>query len=80
MQIRFMNYKDYIESNCDVLLGKPVVKGTRITVALVLTRLSEGATVDEIILAYPNLTQIEIQAVLAYAADVASNETLIAAA
>ena len=75
-----MDYKDYIESNADVMLGKPVVKGTRITVALVLRRLSEGATFEDLILAYPNLTLISIRAVLAYASDVASNESLIAAA
>jgi len=75
-----MDYKDYIESNADVMLGKPVIKGTRITVALVLKKLSEGASFEDIILAYPNLTRISISAVLAYAADVASNETLIAAA
>jgi len=40
-----MDYKDYIVSNADVLLGKPVVKGTRITVELILKKLSEGATV-----------------------------------
>ena len=75
-----MDYKDHIESNADVMLGKPVIKGTRITVALVLKKLSEGASVEDIILAYPDLTQISVSAVLAYASDVVSNETLIAAA
>jgi len=74
-----MEYKDYIESNSDVMLGKPVIKGTRITVALVLKKLSEGASAEDIILAYPNLTHVSICAVLAYAADVISNETPIAA-
>ena len=75
-----MDYKDYIESNANVMLGKPVVKGTRITVALILKKLSEGASSEEILSAYPNLTLMSISAVLAYAADVVSNETLIAAA
>ena len=75
-----MDYKDHIESNANVMLGKPVVKGTRITVALILKRLSEGASVEDLILAYPNLTAVSISAVLAYASDVVSNETLIAAA
>lgn len=74
-----MNYKDYLESNADVMLGKPVIKGTRITVELILKKLSEGASVDDIITAYPNLTHNSIKAVLAYASDVVSNETLIAA-
>jgi Uncharacterized conserved protein len=75
-----MNYKDYIESNVEIMLGKPVVKGTRITVALILKRMSEGASADGLIAAYPNLTHASITAVLAYAADVVANETVIAAA
>jgi len=62
------------------MLGKPLVKGTRITVALVLQKMSEGASVEDLILAYPDLTPVSISAVLAYASDVVSNETLIAAA
>ena len=75
-----MDYTEYIGSNADIMLGKPVLKGTRITVALVLQKLSEGATADDIITAYPNLTHSSISAVLAYASDVVSNETIIAAA
>lgn len=75
-----MNYKDYIESNADVMLGKPVVKGTRITVALVLKKLSEGASHENLIAAYPSLTLASISAVLAYASDIVSNETVIPAA
>jgi uncharacterized protein (DUF433 family) len=75
-----MDYKDYIESNAGVMLGKPVVKGTRITVALVLKKLSEGASPEELINAYPNLTPASISAVLAYASDMAANETIIPAA
>lgn len=62
------------------MLGKPVVKGTRITVALILKKLSEGATPEEIVEAYPNLTLASISAVLAYASDMVSNETIIPAA
>ncbi|HEX9512106.1 MAG TPA: DUF433 domain-containing protein [Puia sp.] len=75
-----MDYKDYIESHSDVMLGKPVVKGTRITVGLVLKKLSEGASPEDLIVAYPSLTHTSISAVLAYASDVISNETIIAAA
>jgi uncharacterized protein (DUF433 family) len=75
-----MDYKDYIESNADVMLGKPVIRGTRIAVGWVLKRLSEGASFEDLIVAYPDLTQAAIHAVLAYASDVVSNETVIAAA
>jgi len=75
-----MNYKEYIESNVEVMLGKPVIKGTRLTVALILQKLSEGATAQQLIEAYPALTLTDINAVLAYASDVISNETVIAVA
>ena len=75
-----MLYTDYIESNAGVMLGKPVIKGTRITVALILKKLSEGATQQQLLAAYPGLSVAAINAVLAYASDVISNETVIAVA
>lgn len=75
-----MNYTEYIESNAEIMLGKPVVKGTRIGVSIILKNLSEGATIDDLIAAYPNLTETSIKAVLAYASDVIANETVIAVA
>jgi uncharacterized protein (DUF433 family) len=75
-----MDYKDYIESNADVMLGKPVIRGTRIAVGMVLKKMSEGASADDLIAAYPDLTPASIHAALAYASDVVSNETVIAAA
>lgn len=74
-----MDYREYIESSADVMLGKPVIKGTRIAVGLILKKLSEGASVNDLILAYPGLTHNSINAALAYASDVISNETVIAA-
>jgi uncharacterized protein (DUF433 family) len=58
-----MNYNHFIESKPNILLGKPVVKGTRISVALILKKLSEGASVQDLIKAYPNLTNESIKAV-----------------
>lgn len=75
-----MDYRDHIESRSDVMLGKPIVKGTRITVELILKKLSEGASSEDIISAYPGLTPASISAVLAYASDVVANEILISAA
>lgn len=54
-----MDYRLYIESNPEVMLGKPVIKGTRITAELILQRLSEGATIPQLIEAYPSLKSIE---------------------
>jgi len=75
-----MLYTDYIESHADVMLGKPVIKGTRITVALILKKLSEGGTQQQLLAAYPGLSEAAINAALAYASDVISNETIIAVA
>ena len=57
-----------IEINVDVMLGKPVIKGTRIPVELLIRKLSEGATVEDLLDAYPRLVGADIQAALAYAA------------
>lgn len=58
-----------IEINPEVMLGKPVIRGTRITVELILRKLSDGATDTDLLDAYPKLTREDIRAALAYAAD-----------
>ena len=55
-----MNYSDYIESNPKIMLGKPVIKGTRLTVELIIQKLSQGATHSQLIDAYPSLTEDDI--------------------
>jgi uncharacterized protein (DUF433 family) len=72
-----MEYRDFIESRPDVMLGKPVIKGTRITIELILKKLSEGATVQQLIAGYPLLNQEAILAAISYASDVISTETLL---
>ena len=72
------NYKNRIESNPEVMLGKPVIKGTRISLESILRKLSEGASIDEILQGYPNLTRDDILACLSYSADVIGEEELIA--
>ncbi len=66
-----------IEINPDVMLGKPVIRGTRIPVELVLRKLSEGATEADLLDAYPRLTIEGIKAALAFAADSIAHETVI---
>jgi uncharacterized protein (DUF433 family) len=63
-----------IEINPAVMQGKPVIRNTRIPVELLLRKLSEGATVEELLDAYPRLTKGDIQACLAYAADAIAHE------
>jgi len=60
---------DRIERNPKVMMGKPVIKGTRIPVELILRKLSEGATLEELLDAYPHLSREDIRAALAYAAE-----------
>jgi uncharacterized protein (DUF433 family) len=71
-----MDYTIYIESNPNVMLGKPVIKGTRITVELLIQKLS-GASHKQILEDYPFLSAKDILAALAYASEVISKETII---
>ena len=57
-----------IESNPAVMMGKPVIAGTRITVELILDRLSAGETVEQILEAHPRMTRDGILAALCFAA------------
>lgn len=68
---------DRVEVNPAVMLGKPVIRGTRIPVELILRKLAEGATHADLLDAYPRLTTADIQAALAYAADTLSHEETI---
>jgi uncharacterized protein (DUF433 family) len=73
-----MDYRKRITINPDIMLGKPIIKGTRITVELILKKLSEGMTLDDMLEAYPHLKREDILAALSYSADVISKEELIA--
>ena len=64
-----MNPNDFIEIDPSIMLGKPVVRGTRITVELILRKLGEGASTAELLDAYPRLTENDIHAVMLFAAD-----------
>ena len=59
-----------IESNPNVMAGKPVVSGTRITVELLLERLAAGETIEQLLESYPRLTEQDIRDALAFAANV----------
>jgi uncharacterized protein (DUF433 family) len=61
-----------------VMLGKPVIRGTRVPVGLLLRKLSEGATEADLLDAYPGLSGDDIRAAVRYAADVVDHEEIIA--
>lgn len=67
---------EHIEMNPEILLGKPVVRGTRIPVELVLRKLSEGVSEADLLDAYPHLTREAILAALAFAADSLAHEKI----
>ena len=72
-----MDYRDRITSDYKIMLGKPVVKGTRITVEHILKKLAEGATKEDILQMYPNLKEEDVNAVLNYASEAIGNEDVI---
>jgi uncharacterized protein (DUF433 family) len=67
---------DRIEIDPSVMLGKPVIRNSRIPVELLLRKLAEGATVSDLLDAYPRLTEDDIRACLRYAADAISHESV----
>lgn len=64
-----MELINHIEINPKVMMEKPVIKGTRITVEIILEKLSHGLTFSDILETYPNLTEEKIKSALAYAAE-----------
>lgn len=64
-----MDYTAYIEINPEKRFGKPILIGTRISVYDVLSWLSEGMSINDIILDFPELNETQIKACLSYAAD-----------
>jgi len=72
-----MNWQDYIEQRPDVMLGKPVIKGTRLTVELILERLGNGSPLEDLLASYPGLLPEHIQAAQAFAADYLSFDRTI---
>ncbi|MFN3874298.1 MAG: DUF433 domain-containing protein [Flavobacteriales bacterium] len=64
-----MDWRDRIVSDKEVLLGKPVIKGTRISVELILELLAEGWTEAQVLESYPNITAEDLKAVFAYLRD-----------
>ena len=59
-----------IVSNPEIMMGKPVIKGTRITVEVILEKLSQGETIEQLIESYPGLTNDKVKQALAFAAEV----------
>ena len=72
-----IDWRERIAANPAICHGKPCIKGTRIMVSVVLDNLAEGLTAQEIVAEYPSLVPEDVQAAMAYAADLAREEDLV---
>lgn len=68
-QTRELDWREHIHSNPKILSGKPVLRGTRISVELLLDLFAAGWTEDDVLESYPHLTRVGVRAAFAYASD-----------
>lgn len=71
-----MDWQQYIHSDPKILLGKPTIKGTRLSVEFILGLLANGWTIGQILDNYPTLTPQSVQAVFAFVAECMRDESL----
>ena len=73
-----MDWKQHIHSDEAILGGKPIVRGTRVSVELILEYIADGCSVADVIAAYPHLTEPQVRSALAFAHDMVAEEKSIA--
>lgn len=73
-----MEWRNRIVSDPEILVGKPVVKGTRISVELIIGGLANGWTFEQVLESYPHISREDILAALAFAAEMLQEEQYIA--
>ncbi len=78
--MQHIHWQDYITSDPEILFGKPIIKGTRVPVHLILEKLGKGETITQLLSAYPRLTEAAVYACLIFAADSVKSEAVFAAA
>jgi uncharacterized protein (DUF433 family) len=71
------NLLERIDINPQVMLGKPVIRGTRITVEIILEKLAAASPIEEILEDYPSLTREDVFAAVAYAREALSTDEVI---
>lgn len=72
-----INWQNYISIDPEIHHGEPCIKGTRIPVSIIIGSIADGMTIDEVLKEYPQISREEIQAVLAYAADLVRQEWIL---
>ncbi|MCS7305671.1 MAG: DUF433 domain-containing protein [Thermoguttaceae bacterium] len=70
------DWRKWIQCTPSILMGKPVIAGTRIPVDLILEKLGAGETIEQLLEAHPRLTREAVQAALRFAADALRNEAV----
>lgn len=75
-----MNWREHLVSEPSVMFGKMVIKNTRIPVDLILEKLGNGISYEDLLLAYPKITQADIQACLLFASEISKHEKILAVA
>lgn len=73
-----MNWRDRIVVDPGILVGKPIIKGTRISVELILDRMADGWSMEDILTSYPHITREDVLAALSFAAEVFKEEKFFA--
>lgn len=73
-----MDWKERIIVDSNVLVGKPVIKGTRIAVELLMDRLSDGWTMEDILAAYPHISRDDVLAAISFVTEIFKEEDYIA--
>ena len=69
-----MNYKNRVVQDPNILVGKPVIKGTRIPVDLILKKLAQNISIDEVLKDFPRLTKEDVQAAIFYAEELVEEQ------
>jgi uncharacterized protein (DUF433 family) len=72
--VRIVSWQDRITIDSNVVVGKPIIKGTRISVEFVIDLLGRGWTTEQVLQEYDHLTREDVQACLAYASEVLKSE------
>ena len=75
-----MDWRERIMVDPNILVGKPVIKGTRISVELLMDRLSDGWTMEDILAAYPHISREDVLAAISFVTEIFKEEDYVAIA
>lgn len=73
-----MNWRERIVVDPSVLAGKPAIKGTRISVELILDRCADGWTMEDILATYPHIARDDVLAAMSFSAELFKEESFVA--